>query len=48
VEIEELSMKTAMRKATEAITSGAALYWELARSALRLLPRSAEVGNIES
>ena len=41
-------MKTAMRKATEAVTIGAALYWELARSALRLLPRSAEGGSIRS
>ncbi len=41
-------MKAAMRKATELMTIGAALYWELARSALRLLPRSTEGERIRS
>ena len=41
-------MKTAMQKATEVMTISAWLYWELARSALRLLPRSTEGERIGS
>jgi hypothetical protein len=48
VQPKEPSVKTAMRKATEVVTIGAALYWELARSALRLLPGSVERQSVGS